>query len=357
MLLPYANVGGTERHVHLLGLGLSRLGIGVRVLLPPGPAVEAFQREGLSVRLLPKPSVLSMPAWIKAIRQEALRGASLVHVHAAMEMVWASRWAVRSIPRVFTAHGYHLELDYMKAGAMLNSTADRVIAVSHAEQARMLRYGLKPALTRVVHNGIDLQRLAGPPGTLAEELKLPPDSKLIGMVNRLDAYKGVEIALKAISLLRAEDPRLHLAIVGEGPERARFEAMARAWGVHDAVHWLGRREDLGDVLRSFDVFVTPTRKESFGMAVVEAMACGLPVLATDLPALREIMTHDVDGMLLPVEAGPATWANALLAVVRDPDRMRRYAVSARERSLAFGLDEMARKTREVYAEVRPAVIP
>ena len=353
MLLPYANVGGTERHVQLLSQGLRSQGVDVRVALPDGPAVDAFRSLGVAVREMPTPSVLSMPAWLKGIRQEIADGADVVHIHAAMEMVWASHWASATVPRVFTAHGYHVEFDYMKAGVMLNRSASRVISVSEPEQARLLRYGLNSDLARVVPNGIDLESLAGPAGTLREDLRLPPDSRLIGMVNRLDAFKGVDLMLKAFSRLRDADSTLYLVIVGDGPERTRLEALTHELGLTHGVRWLGRRSDLGNVLRSFDAFVSPTRKEAFGMAVVEAMACGLPVLATDLPALREIVTPGQDGELVSADAGYERWAEALEGLLADADRMARYGVTARQRAQAFSIDEMARATREVYRDLLP----
>jgi glycosyltransferase involved in cell wall biosynthesis len=348
MLLPYGNVGGTERHVLLLSRGLQEAGVAVRVALPDGPARDAFRDAGLPILALPAPSVWSMSSWIAAIRAEAAQGAELIHVHAAMELVWAAKLAAPAVPRVFTAHGYHVELDYMKAGLMLNRTAEAVIAVSEPEQARLLRYGLSAALTRVVPNGIDLENLAGPAGTLKQELDIPDGCRLIGMVNRLDPFKGVDLMLKALPRLRERHPNVFLGIVGNGPERPRLERLSQELGMTHAVRWLGERADLGNVLRSYDCFVTPSRKEAFGMAALEAMACGLPVLATDLPALRGLVRPGCEGELVALEAGPEAWTEALDGLLGDPDRMARYSAAARARAAGFSHRHMARETHDLY---------
>lgn len=353
MLLPYANIGGTERHVQLLCRGLCDLGMHVRVLLPEGPAVEAFMQDGITFRVLPPPSVASMPTWAKAVAAAVDEGADLIHVHAAMELVWVSRLARPAIPVVFTAHGYHLELDYMKAGLMLNRTAGAVIAVSQAERSRLLRYGLKPALSRVVPNGVSLDGLAGGTSTLREGLDVPEGGRLIGMVNRLDAFKGVDLMLKAFQRLHARDPRHRLAIVGDGQERPRLEALSRELGLERFVYWLGHRTDLGHTLRAFDLFVSPTRKEAFGMAVVEAMACGLPVVVTDLPALRAIVTPGREGDLIPLEAEPERWADVVGELLADASLLSRYGAAARVRAEDFGLPQMAEATRRVYQALSP----
>ncbi len=357
MLLPYGNVGGTERHVLLLSRGLQEAGVAVRIALPDGPARDAFRAAGLPILPLPAPSIWSMPAWVSAIRTDAAQGTELVHVHAAMELVWAAKLAAPAVPRVFTAHGYHVELDYMKAGLMLNATAEAVIAVSEPEQARLLRYGLNAAMTRIVPNGIDLESLDGPSVTLKQDLGIPAGSLLIGMVNRLDPFKGVDLMLKALPRLRERHPNVFLGIVGNGPERPRLERLTQELGMTHAVRWLGERADLGNVLRSYDLFVTPSRKEAFGMAALEAMACGLPVLATDLPALRGLVRPGREGDLVPLDAGPETWSDALDALLSDPDRMARYSAEARERAKGFSHRHMARETHDLYRTLANALTP
>lgn len=352
MTLPYANLAGTEGHVRLLARGLRELGVETRILMPDGPAVEVFRADDLDIRVMPTPSLGAMPAWLKALREEAARGVDLIHVHAAMEMVWAARLAAKAIPRVFTAHGYHVEADYMKAGLMLNRTAKAVISVSEPEQARLLRYGLKADLAKVVLNGIDLEPLRQARGMLKQELDLPESSRLIGMVNRLDAYKGVDVMLEALPRVLERHPACFLVIAGDGPERPRLEALSVQLGVTHAVRWLGRRQDLGNLLGSFDLFVTPTRKEAGPLAPLEAMACGLPVIATDLPALRALVRPGQDGELIAEDASPERWADVISDLLGDSARMEAYSASAEARAQRFSYQNMAQATLDVYEGVQ-----
>lgn len=345
LVLPYANLNGTERHVQLLARIAAAQGWEAMVALPPGPMQALLRDEGIPVLELPVLTLGSFATAVGLLRREMQRF-DLAHVHAAMELALALGWKRRRRV-VFTAHCYHTDLDYMKAGLFLNPSCEATVSVSGAERARLLRGGLDPARHRTVLNGIDLAPFhAAEAAPLRAELKLGDADLLVGTVGRLSPMKRVEDLIRAISMARG---RIQLAIAGDGPERPRLERLAARLGVKDRVHWLGRREDVPAVLAALDVFATASEREGLSLAGLEAMACGLPLVVTDLPEFAEIGDPRW-ALQVPVRA-PSALAEALDTLQADPARRRAMGQEAREGSLAFSAERMGLEILEIYREV------
>lgn len=155
-----------------------------------------------------------------------------------------------------------------------------------------------------VVNGIDMERFkpACRQATRAR-LDLPQrdlshDGKLIGVVARLEPVKGVDLLISALA--RHDDPSLNLAIIGDGRERKSLEAQAGALGLGARVHFLGVRGEIETILPAFDAFVLPSRAEGLPLAILEAQACGIPIVASDVGAVREACCPDT-AILAPTE--------------------------------------------------------
>lgn len=202
--------------------------------------------------------------------------------------------------------------------------ADRVCVLSrdHAESVPYLRRALRRDPSRLVEmpNGVDTEAFAPEPdadGT-RERLGIPEDAVVVAFVATLDRahhFKRLDVAIEALA--RAGDERLHLVVAGGGELLDRFRAGARAAGVGERVHFLGRVEHarLPQVLRAADLILLTTEPpESFGIVLIEAMACGLPAVATDFPGVRAVVEPGRNGLLVPRGDAAAT-AEALRTVV------------------------------------------
>ena len=238
-------------------------------------------------------------------------------------------------------------------GLLAGVTARRVIAISDAVTRSLADAGGFP-LGRVVrvHNGIDLARGAGRP-VLRAELGLPPDAFLAGAVGQLSRWKGAHVLLDAARAM----PSLHVALAGSclfaGNEAAYFDelqAAAREPGLRGRVHLLGQRDDVPDVMASLDALVHPAiQPEPFGRVLVEAMAAGCAVVASDVGAVREVVGDA--GALVPPGDAPAL-AMRLAALAADPARRAALGAAGRARALAlFGIDRCRRATEAVYERV------
>ena len=183
-------------------------------------------------------------------------------------------------------------------------------------------------LAPVIANGCDCTALAAAAG--AARAERPADDRCrILMVARLDPIKDPATLLRAWAPLAPLHPGWQLQLVGDGPDRPRLEQLATSLGLDPRQVLLGRRDDIGHLLGQADLFAfSTTGSEGFGIALIEAMAAGLPVLASDVPACREVLVDGAAGLLLP--AGDAdAWRQALVRLLHSPQQRQALAAAAR----------------------------
>lgn len=218
--------------------------------------------------------------------------------------------------------------DFYFGDRWFSEVVNRWAAVSRytaAQQER--RYG---RVASVVHNGVDVERfhVVGRNPNLRERWDVPKNARLIVSTGRLVGWKGLRFVVSAMPRL-AHD--VHYLAVGAGPEAESLRAHASALGVAERVHLIGRVEhpELPEVLSQADIYVQPSiGEESFGISVVEAMACRLPVLASDIGALPEVVADGETGMLVP-PGDVRAWTSALADLLADPVRQERMGAAAR----------------------------
>jgi sugar transferase (PEP-CTERM/EpsH1 system associated) len=212
--------------------------------------------------------------------------------------------------------------------------------------------GLPAAKLVTIHNGVDVSRFAGGDRLAAlRALRLPSHAVVIGTVGRLDPVKDHAGLLRAFAVLRTDQPSAELVIVGEGPCRPELERLIQKTGLTGHVHLLGMRRDVPVLLQAFDAFVLPSRAEGISNTVLEAMATGLPIVATRVGGNPELVEHGVTGVL--VAAGnPLALAAALRCYVEDAKRREAHGDAGRRRVLRhFTLERMAQAYQDLYESV------
>jgi glycosyltransferase involved in cell wall biosynthesis len=193
--------------------------------------------------------------------------------------------------------------------------ADAVILNSAAVKDFVIREeGADPDKIHVIPNGLRVEDYAFPMSraTLRAEFGLPPDQILIGAVGRLTHQKGFDILIRALALLKRED--VHVVLIGEGEERGSLQALAAELSVASRVHFAGYRRDVPRILGALDLYVQPSRFEGMPNALLEAMAAGCPVIASDVDGNRELIGSVGQGHLVQVEA-PYVLANVICQVL------------------------------------------
>ena len=192
-------------------------------------------------------------------------------------------------------------------------------------EALLRRAGIPPQRALAIHNGIDLDALrsrAHPPADL-------PAGFRVGTVGRLDPVKGLDHLIAAAAIVAPRAPEAHFVIAGDGPERAPLEEQARRLGLGDRVTFLGQRDDVPAVLASLDIFVQPSLSEGLSNALLEAMALGRPIVATDIGPNAEAVRHLESALLVP-PADPQALAEAILRLLGDPGLAAALARSAQQ---------------------------
>jgi sugar transferase (PEP-CTERM/EpsH1 system associated) len=199
-----------------------------------------------------------------------------------------------------------------------------------------------------IYSGVDTDRFRpGPDGEeLRAELQIPCGAPVVGILSRLDAIKDHPTLFAAFARVRERHPGAHLLVVGEGAERDRLEGL-RGPGVH----LLGGRVDVPRVLRAFDIFVLPSRNEGISNTILEAMATGLPVIASRVGGNPELVTEGETGSLFPA-GDVGALADAILALLDDPDLRRTQGGAGRARAIErFSIASMVRGYEAVWTRV------
>ena len=223
---------------------------------------------------------------------------------------------------------------------------DRVTAVSdNVHDFCISQIGLPADKLTVIHNGVDLPNKSA--SDARAELGLPPDGVVIGAVSRLYAVKGVQFLVRALVDTEAQ----YLVIIGDGPQRPTLELLADRLGVADRIHWAGHRPNARNLMPAFDLFVQPSLHEGMPNTVLEAMAAGLPVVATAVGGTPEAVIDGSTGLLVPPK-DPHALSVAISRLVASPELRRTMGNAGRARmQQRFSAEEMVQKTVRLYDEL------
>jgi glycosyltransferase involved in cell wall biosynthesis len=232
----------------------------------------------------------------------------------------------------------------------------RTVAVSEAVRQRLVEdEGVDPEAIVVIDNGVDTETYHPLPARDLPEarrrLGLPEGGLLVGAVGRLTPVKGFDHLLEALSALAVEGLDLHLALVGDGPERQSLEKRCATLGLGEIVSFLGVRRDLPEIFPAFNVFCLPSIREGSPQVLLEAMACGCPVVASTAGGIPEVVENGVSGLLVKPGSTPGL-TDALRRTLTDEGLRRTLAAGGRRRILhAFDLTRGVRAHEALYGEL------
>jgi glycosyltransferase involved in cell wall biosynthesis len=236
---------------------------------------------------------------------------------------------------------------------ILQLFSHRTVLVSEAQRQKVLG-GNDKRRAHVLHNAVDIdcpmQKSEQPP-PIREMYSIPIESKIVVAVGRFSPEKGMDVLIEAFQLLLRQVEGTHLILVGDGQERKAIEAQVQNLGLSDKVHFTGYTKTPGDYVAEADVVALPSRSEGIPNTVLEAMAIGLPVVATAVGGVPEIIQDGLNGRLVP-PSQPALLANALAEVLSKPELHRRLSLAGRQRvSDAFSIEARVRKLLALYQDV------
>jgi glycosyltransferase involved in cell wall biosynthesis len=337
-------LGGAQRVAVSLVAGLRARGVDARVahlgLGGEHPLTTPLRATGAPILNLRIGSLLDPCPPIRLANYMRRERIDVVHTHLRYaSLVGRVAAALARRPVVSTIHNIvetgsgwrdavRLRLDYLTARACCTA----LIAVSETQRQAYLRAtSVDPARIETHRNGVATDIFRPDPearARLRAELRVGAETPLFMTVARLEPEKGIEHLLEAAARLRHRAPAARFAVVGAGELRAELEARAAALGTSDTVRFLGARTDVPALLAAADVYVHPSLFEALPMSILEAMAVGLPAVATDVGGVREIVAHEQTGLLV----SPACADALAAAMARLLDPASRAALGAAGRA-------------------------
>ena len=354
-------LGGGERHLVDLVDSLAARGHDVHVALIPSSPLRA------ELGALPPDNIITLPLRnsLDAVSAHRLarfvreRGIDIVHAHIARDYPLAAftTWRARRARLIITRH---VLFPLGRIHRLFLAHTARIIAVSAAVAQSLDARRIFPAhKITVIPNGIDMARFdhaahASGREDVRRSLNIEA-TRLIGTVGELSRVKGQEDFIRAAAIVARDFAGAGFVIVGEdasrtGATRARIETLIAELALEDRVRLLGHRDDIAQLIAALDIFVSASHTEAFGLAIVEAMASGTPVVATATAGAREIIDHTVTGQLVPV-GDPHALAASISTLLNNPHdaaRLSQHALqTARDR---FSLARMVDDTEQVYRE-------
>ena len=318
---------------------------------PEGPLARAAAAAG--ARVVPLGIANHFDVRAALVLRRLAPGFDVVHFHTARAHALAPLSRGRGARLVVTRR-----MDYVPAGGpyvrfLYNRAVDAVIAISEGVRTALIRVGVRAERIRVVPSGIDARALAAPPAARAavrREWGLGDDEVAVVALGALEVRKGHAVLLAAAAGLASAAPRLRYVFCGEGRQAKALAGAAAA--LDGAARLVGFRRDVAACLAAADIVALPSLQEGLGVAALEAMAAGRPVVASRVGGLAEAVVHEETGLLVP-PGDPTALAAALARLARDPDLRARLGVAGHARVLArYTATRMAEGTLACY-EDRP----
>ncbi|MDD5347077.1 MAG: GT4 family glycosyltransferase PelF [Candidatus Omnitrophica bacterium] len=351
-IVPELHVGGVERGTVDLARCLVQAGHKAVVVSNGGDLVRELEAAGavhyqLPVHKKSLVNIIRMAGELAAIiRKEEI---DIVHARSRAP-AWSAYFACRRTKRVFitTCHGYYKKHPF----SFVMGWGKRVIVLSNVIARHMIEdFGVPYERIRLIPRSVDLSRFK-----YTAPDKKPGKVFDVGIIGRLTPLKGHPDFIKAMARVYRQNPSIKLWIVGDAPSskdayKEQLRLLVRRMGLEPVTQFLGNQKDIPGVLSHLDLLVmATTTQEAFGRVIIEAQACGVPVVATAVGGVIDIIENDRTGIIVPPQ-DPGAMAEAIMRVMKDKDLALSIAENAYARvKERYSLQIMAEKTLAVYAE-------
>ncbi len=357
-IIPTLDRSGAEKQLTLLAAGLPRdeFEIHVCVLTRGGPLEADLRAAGVPVTQIGKRLKFDPAAYWRLKRHITALRPDLVHTWLFAANAYGRVAALAAGVRRIVAGErcvdpwkvwHELAID-----RWLAQRTDRIVVNSSGVSDFYSRHGIAADKCTLIPNGVgplppsDVSR-----AELLAELKLPADTRLIGAVGRLWPQKRIKDLIWAADLLKVIRDDVHLLVIGDGPHRARLERFRRQVEIEDRVHFLGHRSDVPRFMPHFDVVWLASEYEGLPNVIMEAMAAGVPVVASDIAGNRDLVVQGETGYLVPL-GDRAAFARQTRILLDDAELSRRFGAAGRERVLReFSVERMIARHAELYREL------
>ncbi len=362
----YPVYGGSGVVATELGIQLARRGHEVHFITYAQPFRLPYYMERIYYHEVDVPSypLFDYPpydlALAAAMHNTALkRHLDVLHVHYAIPHA-ASAWMAREMGNgrlkvVTTLHGTDITLvgqdpSFYSITRFSIQKSDGITAVSESLcRETVLRFDVPKEAIRVIPNFVDLEQYRRDLQPCHRDKLAQPGEKILMHISNFRPVKRVPDAVRVFARVSKRMPS-RFVLIGDGPDRAKAQAVAEEEGVADRVAFLGKQESVAELLSCADLFLLPSETEAFGLVALEAMACGVPVVATAVGGVPEVVRQGESGLLAPV-GDIDEMANDALYLLEDRERWRQFSAAARHTAEGFSSDRIVPMYEAYYAEV------
>ncbi|HTM53083.1 MAG TPA: glycosyltransferase [Pirellulales bacterium] len=357
-VVPTLGRGGAEKQLVLLAQHLPRDEFDVHVcaISQSGELAGELERSGIPVTVIGKHFKFDPLSWMRLRRYLRELKPDLAQTWMFTANAYGRAAAISAgVPKIVASERcvdswkapYQLAID-----RRLARRTDAIIVNSRGVQDFYAENGIPPDKLRLIHNGIspDCDRSLGRAELLAK-FELPENARLMGAVGRLWPQKRVKDLIWATDLLKVVHDNTHLLIIGDGPQRKDLERFREHINIEDKVRFLGARNDVPRLMPHFDLLLLASSFEGLSNAIMEAMVCAVPVVATDIPGNRELVVHGQTGFLVQV-GDRAGLARCAYKILEDPELGRRLGEAGCQRVVSqFSIETMVQKHVALYREL------
>ena len=340
-------VRGSSAYTLRLADHLSAHDVTVRIVCADASCVEPGRRQELLIREYPH---LDLPVWGRLMTHEIQRDLGeqtpdLIHVHSRQVLTQGCSLARHlGCPCLLTVHDYLAPREYLpidRAGCR------KIIAVSRSVKADLVRrFGISDQMVTVIHSGFDATA-SGESSSVLSADRVP----VIGTAGPLETVKGLPYFLSAAKIVLASHENVEFLVAGSGPEEHHLRQLAHNLGIEPHVTFVPNLHDFSASLDAMDIFCLSSLRQGLGTIMLDAMARGRPVIATDVGGVYSVVRDNETGLVVP-PSDSARLAERMSELLNDPDRARTLGAAGRRFvRREFNVEQMVRQTAELYRNV------
>jgi len=356
-----SSLTGAPRHLMTLMSGIDKVKFIPTVIVPAGPLVAELKKRKIPVFQVPMQGRADRAAVNAIFKLLKKYEPDIIHTHGQRAGL-VGRLAARHlyIKRVHTEHTYThefrlgnplLHITHLQVMKALDRWTDKVIAVSNAVKRFLIESKItKPDKITVIYNGITPLRSKIKEKDIEEfrnKNGIQPEDFVIGTIGSLNLAKDTATLIKAFARVVKSMPKAKLVIVGKGHLKRHLELLVKKQKIEDRVVFTGSLSNVLPALSTFKIFVLPSLSEAFGITLLEAMKIGVPIVATNVGGIPEIITHNHDGLLVEPK-NPKKLSAALLKLINNKKLMRKLCSNHEKSVEKFSAKTMIRKTEDLY---------
>lgn len=350
-------IGGLERIIFEIATKLNKdeYNVNVWCITRGGRIAKELLAAGINVRILGIDSYYNPLNILRLARYFKRLNPDIVHSHTYFSNTIGRIAGKLAQVSVIITHVHNTYHNYSKRNHLiervLSVNTDKIICCSKAVRNYVLKTEkIEARKTIVINNGIDLRLFheQGSGSTLRKSLKMGDNVPVVITVASLTEKKGHRYLLKALKIIKGKCNSLKALIVGDGPLRHELRNIAGEYGLQDSVIFTGQREDIRELLEISDLFVLPSLQEGLPLAVIEAMSTGLPVIATAVGGVPDVIDDGKTGILVPFGNLEAL-SNAVLTLLADPKKKERIGRCGQRAAIDnFGSEKMVAEVDKLY---------